>query len=95
MDKEPPTVADIEAAIRHYLHAHPHALDTERGIREWWLLGTCPCRPDDVHAAIEKLVASGAMAERSLPDGQRAYARLGVGAGVGASVDTPRPQGPP
>ena len=34
MDKEPPTVANIEAAISHYLRAHPHAVDTERGIRE-------------------------------------------------------------
>lgn len=87
MDKEPPTVADIEAAISHYLHANPHAVDTERGIREWWLLGTCPCRPDDVHAAIEHLVASGEMAERTLPDGQRAYARL--------DAADPRPHGPP
>lgn len=86
MDKEPPTAADIEAAISHYLHAHPHAVDTERGIREWWLPDTGPCRPSDVHAAIEHLVARGAMAERSLPDGQRAYARRGV--------DPTRPQGP-
>ncbi len=87
MDKEPRTVADVEAAISHYLHAHSHALDTERGIREWWLLGACSCRPEDVHAAIEHLVASGAMAERTLPDGQRAYSRPGA-ANTG-------PHGPP
>ena len=72
MDKEPPSVAGIEAAISHYLHAHPHAVDIERGVREWWLLGACPCRVNDVHAAIEHLVARGAVAERILPDCRRA-----------------------
>lgn len=86
MDKEPPTVADIEAAIIRYLHEHPHVVDTERGIREWWLPGSGPCRPSDVHAAIELLVACGTMAERSLPDGQRAYSWRGV--------RLTRPQGP-
>lgn len=80
-------MAGIEAVISHYLHSHPHAFDIERGFREWWLLGACPCRLDDVHAAIEHLVARGAVAERTLADGQRAYARPGV-----ANI---RPQGPP
>ena len=87
MDKDPPTVADIEAAISRYLYAHPQATDTERGIREWWLLTACPCHPDDVHAAIEHMVGIGALAERTLPDGQRAYARL-------ADALNPRPRGP-
>ncbi len=75
MDRKPPTVADIEQAIRAYLQTHPLAVDTERGIREWWLRDTHPrCASADVHAAVVRLVAAGAMAERTLPDGQSAYA---------------------
>jgi len=47
-------------------------MDTERGICEWWLRDAWP--PFHVHTAIERLVAVGEMAARSLPDGQRAYA---------------------
>jgi hypothetical protein len=74
MDTQPPAGADIENAIRNYLQAHPHAIDTERGIREWWLRDAWPpFRAADVHTAIERLVAGGELAARSLPDGQRAY----------------------
>ena len=74
MDKHPPTVADIEQAIRRYLQSHPHALDTERGIREWWLRDYPRGSADNVHAAVERLVAAGEIAERTLPGGQRGYA---------------------
>jgi hypothetical protein len=75
MDTQPPAVADIEEAIRRYLAAHPQAVDTERGIREWWLRDARPrYRVADVHAAIERLVAAGELEQRALPDGQRAYA---------------------
>lgn len=88
MDKQPSAVADIERAIRLYLQAHRHALDTERGIREWWLRDTHPhCFNGDVQLAIEHLVAAGEMAELTLPDGQRAYASANQTIG-------PRPLGP-
>lgn len=83
MDTSPPTPAAIERAIGSYLRTNPNAVDTERGIREWWLAGIGSCRLADVHVAIERLVASGAMVERMLPDGQRAYAR--------SSATNPRP----
>ena len=65
---------NIAQAIREYLKAHPQAVDTERGIREWWLRDgqTCPSARD-VRAALEHLVAAGEMVVLSLPDGQRAY----------------------
>lgn len=76
MDSQPPAVVDIEDAIRRYLHAHPHAVDTERGIREWWLRDGRPrYRIADVQTAIQRLVAAGELAERPLPDGQLAYAK--------------------
>ncbi|MBS0445340.1 MAG: hypothetical protein JSR59_05240 [Proteobacteria bacterium] len=75
MDTQPPAVAEIERAIRRYLAAHPHAVDTERGIGEWWLRDARPrYRAGDVHAAIERLVAAHELEQRTLPDGQRAYA---------------------
>lgn len=73
---EPPSarVANIERAIRAYLRAHPQAVDTERGIGEWWLRGMqASAAPADVHAAIQRLVASGGLASLALPDGQIAY----------------------
>ena len=71
---EGPAAADIKQAIRRYLVLHPQAVDTERGIREWWL-GSHAGRPnaDDVHAVLEHLVAAGEIVVLSLPDGQRAY----------------------
>jgi hypothetical protein len=66
--------ADIAQAIRRYLASHPQAVDTERGVREWWL-GDHPSRPsaEEVRAVLEQLVAAGEVMVRSLPDGQRAY----------------------
>ena len=75
MVEPPPDVPAAEEAIRKYLRAHPHALDTERGIREWWLAAIQPrCTPGVVHAAVQRLVSTGELVERTLPDGQRAYA---------------------
>lgn len=74
MDTQRPTVADIECAIRHYLQAHPNAVDTERGIGEWWLgSGHPPCTPSALQAAIENLVAAGVLQTLTLPDGRRAF----------------------
>jgi hypothetical protein len=72
--REGPLAVDITRAIRRYLELHPQAVDSERGIREWWL-GDQPSRPspDDVRAVIEQLVATGEIVVLSLPDGQRAY----------------------
>jgi len=75
MDDQPPPVEEIEDIIRRYLQAHPRAVDTERGIREWWLHGAQrPYTIGDVRAALRRLVATGELAERPLPDGQYIYA---------------------
>jgi acetate kinase len=75
---ERPSVAEIEEVIRRYLRVHPHAVDTERGIREWWMHGA-PHRyaASDVRAAIQRLVAAGELVERLLPGGQCIYASAG------------------
>lgn len=76
---EQPPVAEIEEVIRHYLRVHPHALDTERGIREWWMHDAPRSyNAVDVRAAIQRLVATGELVERLLPDGQYIYASAGT-----------------
>ena len=59
MDTQLFAMADIENAIRSYLQAHPRAIDTERGIREWWLRDSRPpCRAADVPTATERAYAT-------------------------------------
>jgi hypothetical protein len=74
MDSRPSPVAEIEELLRRYLRAHPQALDTERGICEWWL-GDARGGYSllDVRAAIERLVATGELVKVALPDGQCTY----------------------
>ena len=68
---ERPAAAQIAQAIRHYLEAHPQAVDTERGIQNGGcaMVRTCPSA-DDVRAAL----GSSRPLEKwwsVLPDGQR------------------------
>ena len=70
----PDTVADVAAALRRYLDAHPEACDTLQWIAAWWL----PPRhawlaPDVVRDAVEQLVAAGHMQASRGPDGQTVY----------------------
>jgi hypothetical protein len=76
---ERPSVAEIAQVIRHYLRVHPHAVDTERGIREWWMRDA-PRNYDvsDVRTALQRLVAPGELVEQLLPDGQSIYANAGA-----------------
>ena len=82
MAKRMSTVPQIEQCIRDYLRLHPHAVDTERGICEWWLRDAGKrFTPMEVHAAIRDMLAKGDLTERMLPDGQRAYAAPGLAPG--------------
>ena len=55
MDKAPPAMPDVEQAIVDYLRRHPQAVDTERGIREWWLHDLRQqCSASDVQHAIDR-----------------------------------------
>lgn len=78
MDEPPPQLAEIESILRGYLQTHPQAVDTERGIREWWLRDArITYAAADVRAVIQRLVDSGELVERRLPDGECIYARSG------------------
>ena len=65
----------IASDIRHYLSAHPDAADTAAGIHAWWLSPSYAGTPlAVVQAALELLVARGAMVSTRLPDGRVLYA---------------------
>lgn len=52
--------ANVAAEILAYLRSHPTAIDTARGVREWWLRGLLPQPPAHVvEAALERLCVSG------------------------------------
>jgi hypothetical protein len=60
--------------IVRYLEAHPRATDTAEGVVQWWLAGHEFALPlEHVRAALERLVATGAVARRTLPDGTVMY----------------------
>jgi hypothetical protein len=74
MDAANARVARVERAICEYLQSHPHAVDTERGICEWWLRDARPqVLADDVRVAIRRLASTGRLLAFVLPDGQLAY----------------------
>ena len=74
MNRNAPSLAQIEQLIRVYLQDHPHALDTERGIREWWLRDVHPPpSAKDVATAVANLVAAGELRAITLAGGRVAF----------------------
>lgn len=64
-----------QAGIQRYLYRHPEACDTIAGIHRWWLAGERNgLGPLEVRAAVERLLRSGQMQRRRLPDGSEVYA---------------------
>lgn len=59
----------IVEALEAYLAHHPGAMDSPRGIREWWFRDT-PLRPDPdtLRHALEMLAARGRMVCETLSD---------------------------
>lgn len=61
---------NIADQIRRYLHDHPNAADTLEGIALWWLSGNTSNEwLTTVQRAIDRLVASGEVVRKTLPDG--------------------------
>lgn len=65
-------------ALRDYVAAHPHAADSARGIREWWLGSMVPPpTPDQIAHALLRLEDEGMFVRELLPDGSELWrARL-------------------
>ena len=67
---------DVGTPILRYLNDHPDAADTAAGIRQWWL----PLEDDElstaaVQAALDLLVAQGAIARIDRPGMPPVYCR--------------------
>jgi len=69
------TVQFIAAILLEYIDCHPHAADSNEGIRRWWLPGHIAACSASVDAALEQLVQVGELARRQLPDGGVLYMR--------------------
>ena len=58
---------DIEARLRRYIAAHPHAADTPRGIVSFWLgLAPTPAAIAATERALGRLEREGLMRARAL-----------------------------
>jgi hypothetical protein len=56
--------ADLSNAIREYIAAHPHAMDTLEGIAEWWMGASARCADFETLARVlERLVQQGLLEE--------------------------------
>ena len=81
MTKQPCTEAavedegEIERAVLAYLHCHPQAADTLRGIVNWWLPQQryeSGCQR--IERVLSELVARGLLRRDPLPHGEVLYA---------------------
>lgn len=60
----------VANGILAYLQAQPWAVDTARGVREWWLRGLHPPpTAGEVESALERLARAGLVRRRVNPDG--------------------------
>jgi len=70
------TSSVIVEAVRLYLARNPDAADSPEGILRWWMPKELQRVPVDVlRQALELLVASGEVHNRTLPDGTSLYIR--------------------
>lgn len=90
MTKQPRAKAvveiEIERSVLAYLHHHPQAADTLRGIVNWWLPQQryeSGCQR--IERALDALVARGQLRCDRLPDGEALYA-------LKKAIQPPRPQ---
>ena len=66
---------EIERSVLAYLHQHPQAADTLRGIVHWWLPQQryeSACQ--QIEQVLSGLVARGVLRRDPLPDGDALYA---------------------
>lgn len=65
---------EIKRSVLAYLHAHPQAADTLRGIVDWWLpqqryKNAC----EHIGHVLDRLAADGLLHRAELPDGEVLY----------------------
>jgi hypothetical protein len=75
MDGGADAVHAVTEALRRYLVANRRAADSIEGVRRWWLPASLAKESAHVvEAALDRLVASGDLTRRRLPDGRLLYA---------------------
>ena len=68
------SVAEVERDIERYLAEHPNATDSLDGIQSWWLRRERnESTLELLREALERLIAGGTVAMRTLPDGKTVY----------------------
>jgi hypothetical protein len=76
MDANSTDVDGAVAEIRRYFREHPNAADTLEGVAVWWLSGTAGAAwLATVQRALDRLLATGEAAKRTLIDGTVIYER--------------------
>ncbi|MBK5105165.1 MAG: hypothetical protein MUP61_00780 [Burkholderiales bacterium] len=76
MNRRDEIVRAIGREIELHFEAHPNAADTAEGILRWWLPQEgVEVSLENVQRALDRLLASGHIAERRMSDGRRLYAR--------------------
>jgi len=72
----------VAVVIQRYLASHPKAADTVEGVARWWIPRQ---RMEETlartQAALERLVARGAVERSRIDDGRVIYRRAGVAMG--------------
>lgn len=77
MDADQEAVHAVADALRRYLVANRRAADSIEGVRRWWLPASLGKQSAHVvEAALERLVTSGELSRRRLPDGRPLYAAV-------------------
>ncbi|HRP24343.1 MAG TPA: hypothetical protein PLF79_02900 [Thauera sp.] len=65
---------ELMEAIEAYLACHPEAVDSEEGIARWWLRSRgLEATADEVHTALQRLIAFHAVRVTHTPDGRQVY----------------------
>lgn len=64
----------VEVALLVYLASHPLAADSLAGVARWWVGDDAAISVEQVRAALDRLVESGALRRERLADGTEWYA---------------------
>ncbi|MBV7266253.1 hypothetical protein [Erythrobacter ani] len=82
-DDRPTGNSSEEERILDHLRSHPAAIDTIRGVSEWWVPDS---DPREIAAALERLESLGLVLRCSRPDGSALFA---AGPNLGSNKNEP------
>jgi hypothetical protein len=71
---QPDSTDPVVMALLSYLGCHPQAADSLSGVARWWVGEDSQFDIEQVHRALERLVACGSLRRERLADGTDWYA---------------------